>query len=129
MSARLHCIEHGMVDQLAAEAGVSRRLMFLAFKVKREGCAEMLEPIRVGTLSVSLAAQLVDMFPDHDDQRTVMAEFETLPPKQWLSFARRVRNVMDGNTTESGGVSLEHPQNRGRSISPKAVAFASRGRL
>jgi hypothetical protein len=33
---------------------------------------------------------LVVLFPIHDDQCAVLAEFVTLPPRRWLGFARRV---------------------------------------
>jgi hypothetical protein len=82
--------------QMAAEAGVSRRMIFLGLKVQRAGCAELHRMIRDGSVTMSLAAVLVDLFPNHDDQRTVLAEFATLPARQWLGFARRVAALMKG---------------------------------
>lgn len=82
--------------QLAAEAGVPRRAIFQALKVRRKGCPELFDMVRDGTASLNLAVAMVDLFPSHDDQRVVLAEFATLPQRQWLGFARRVAALMKG---------------------------------
>lgn len=104
--------------QMAAAAGVSRRMIFLALKVQRAGCEEMHRMLRDGSLSMSLAAVLVDLFPNHDDQRVVLTEFATLPPRQWLGFAQRVSALM--------GPARKHPQKQPHSIHPEAGALAMR---
>jgi hypothetical protein len=89
------------VEQMARQVGVSRRLMFLAMKAHRGGSDELRRAMKDGVLTVSLGAVLVELFPNHDDQRTVLAEFSTLPPRQWLGFARRVASLMaDGGRDE-----------------------------
>jgi len=82
------------VHQMACSAGVSRRLMFLTLKAHRGGCDELRQAMADGRLTASLGAVLVDLFPSHDDQRTLLAEFATLPARQWLAFARRVAALM-----------------------------------
>jgi hypothetical protein len=82
------------VEQMARQAGVSRRLMFLAIKAHRGGCDELRRAMVDGTVTANLGVVLVDLFPTHDDQRTVLREFRTLPPRQWLDFARRVAALM-----------------------------------
>jgi hypothetical protein len=89
------CTSGDRAAQMAIEAGVSRRMIFLALKVRRLGCEEIHTMLRDGPLSMSLAAVLVDLFPNHDDQRTVIAEFPTLPVREWLGFARRVHELTE----------------------------------
>jgi hypothetical protein len=75
---------------MAREAEVSRRLMFLAMKAHHAGCDELRQAMVSGSVTVNLGAVLVVLFPIHDDQCAVLAEFVTLPPRRWLGFARRV---------------------------------------
>lgn len=89
-------VQHCTADELAAAAGVSRRMIFLALKVQRAGCPEVLQMVRADAMTMNLAAVLVGLFPSHDDQRTVIAEFATLPPRQWLGFAQRVSALTKG---------------------------------
>jgi hypothetical protein len=84
--------------QMAAEAGVPRRAIFQGMKVRREGCPELFQMVLEGKASMNLAVALVDMFPSHADQRTVMAEFATLPAREWLGFARRVAALTNGGS-------------------------------
>lgn len=114
------------VDQMAREAGVSRRLMFLALKAHRGGCAELHGMMRDGSLTANLGAVLVDLFPHHDDQRVVLAEFATLPQRQWLGFARRVAALMAEETTPKTGP-LNPPEIGVVSIPPKTGGFEING--
>lgn len=91
---RARTVQPCTAAQMAAEAGVSRRMIFLGLKVHRAGCEEMHRMVRDGPLSMNLAAVMVDLFPSHDNQRVVLAEFATLPPREWLGFARRVAALM-----------------------------------
>jgi len=109
--------------QLAAEAGVSRRMIFLGLKVRRAGCEEMHRMIRDGSLSMNLAAVLVDLFPSHDDQRVVLAEFATLRPREWLGFARRVAALMNG---ENPRVTEPEPMGSGHRTALKPGSSANR---
>lgn len=98
MSAALHFChlaeKQDAVAVMAARANVSRRLMFLAIKARRHGCAEVFSAVMQGRLTASLAAELVDLFPNHEDQRTMLGEFAAMPERQWRGFARRVAALM-----------------------------------
>jgi hypothetical protein len=93
-----HAVQPCTAAQLAAAAGVSRRMIFLALKVHRDGCAELQAMTIAGRATMNLAAVLVDMFPNHDDQRAVLAELPTLPKREWLGFARRVAALVKGDS-------------------------------
>jgi len=105
MSAALHLsavadntagVQACTVAELAAAAGVSRRLVFLIQKAHRDGCAEVFAAVLDGSLTGSLAAELVTLFPHHDDQRAMLAEFKTLPTRKHLAFARQVAAICRG---------------------------------
>jgi hypothetical protein len=130
MSAALHpeavtettrpAVQPCTAAQMAAEAGVSRRMIFLGLKVHLEACPELWQMVRDGSATMNLAAALVDMFPNHDDQRTVITEFSTLPVREWLGFARRVAALCETppkagllKTPDFGAVSLPTPPNSG----------------
>jgi hypothetical protein len=133
MSAALHPAQisshnlapAGTVDSMARAAGVSRRLVFLVMKAHRGGCEEVRQAIVDGTLTGSLAAVLVELFPNHDDQRTMLAEFATLPRREWLGFARRVAALVAAEKTPKP-CPLNTPEVGAVSIPPNQGAFATR---
>lgn len=70
-------------------------MIFLALKVHRDGCAELQAMTLAGRATMNLAAALVEMFPNHNDQRAVLAELPALPKREWLGFARQLKNLLN----------------------------------
>jgi hypothetical protein len=103
MSAGLH----PTAAQICETAGISRRMFFLAAKVQREACPELWLMVRDGRASMNLAVSLVDLFPSHKDQRTVLREFETLSVRERLPFAKRVAALMKSRPVSVTGSPLQ----------------------
>jgi hypothetical protein len=95
------------VSQLCETSGVSRRMFFLAAKVQREACPDLWLMVRDGQATMNLAVSLVDLFPSHDDQRTVLRELETLPVRERLAFAKRVATLMKRGPVSVTGSPLQ----------------------
>ncbi len=95
MSARVH----PTVDQLATLAGVSRRTMFNAIKVRRNGCDELIAAGIDGSVSLNLALAMLPF--DHPSQRLILAELPTIPPKRRLGFIKILLGGVQACTAES----------------------------
>jgi hypothetical protein len=118
------------IAQLAAAAGVSRRMIFLGLRVHREGCPELVRLVIDGTVTMNLAVELVTLFPNHDDQRVAMAEFSSLPARKWLEFVRLLERMSREKETPSKTAPkvgrLNEPKNGAVQTPPKTGALAMR---
>ena len=85
MSADLH----PTAKQLCAAAGISRRMFFNALKVRRNGCDELNDLVKAGTVSMNLALEVARF--DHAGQRLILAEFPTMKPRDRAGFVELVR--------------------------------------
>ena len=82
---------HPTAQQICAQAGISRRMFFLAVRVKEEGCEELNKAVRDGTVSMNLAVNLLTF--DHAGQRLILAEFPTMKQRDRTGFVEIVRAV------------------------------------
>ena len=87
MSADLH----PTAQQLCAVAGISRRMFFNAMKVRREGCEELNDAVKDGSVTMNLALDLLAF--DHDGQRVILAELPSIKPRQRAGFVELVREI------------------------------------
>ena len=85
MSAALHS---PTAQQICDATGISRRMFFNAVKVRRDGCAELLDQVQAGTVPMSLALDVARF--DHDSQRLILAEFHDVPPRRRAGFVALV---------------------------------------
>lgn len=69
------------MQQLADEYGVSRRLLFQAFAVRRYGCPELVAAAQTGLLAMKHCETLAKALP-HDEQREFLAELPTMTNRQ-----------------------------------------------
>ena len=86
MSAALHS---PTVEQLCAEAGISRRMFFNALKVRRNGCDELNDLVKSGEVSMNLALDVAQF--DLASQRVILAEFPTIKPRDRAGFVELVK--------------------------------------
>ncbi len=84
MSAGLHC----SAQQLCDAAGISRRMYFNCLNVHRLGCAELLDCVHDGTVTINLALEVARF--NHSSQRMILAEFHDVPIRKRLGFVRRI---------------------------------------
>lgn len=77
MSAPMH---FKTVQQLADHVGVSRRLMFQAFNVRRYGCPELINAASDGSLAAKHCETLAKAL-SHDQQRELLAELPSMKPR------------------------------------------------
>lgn len=77
---------HPTAQQLCAAAGISRRN---ALKVRRNGCDELNELVKAGSVSMNLALEVARF--DHAGQRLILAEFPTIKPRDRAGFVEFVR--------------------------------------
>ena len=85
MSADLH----PTAQQFCAAAGISRRMFFNALKVRRNGCDELNKLVKTGNVSMNLALEVARF--DHPSQRLILAEFQTIKPRNRAGFVELVR--------------------------------------
>ena len=85
MSADLH----PTAQQLCTAAGISRRMFFNALKVRRNGCDELNELVKAGNVSMNLALEVARF--GHPSQRLILAEFQTIKPRNRAGFVELVR--------------------------------------
>ena len=69
------------VAEMAAHAGVSRRLMFQALAVHRYGCRELVKAAHDGVLAMKHCETIAKALP-HDEQRGWLAALPTMTPRQ-----------------------------------------------
>jgi hypothetical protein len=115
------------VSQICATSGVSRRMFFLAAKVQREACPDLWLMVRDGQATMNLASSLVDLFPNHDDQHTVLREFETLPVRERLAFAKRVAALMKRGPVSVTGSPLRRTTSNPLQTDAKPSGFDQEG--
>jgi hypothetical protein len=85
MSAAVHFLT---AQQICDATGISRRMFFNAVKLRRDGCAELLDQVQAGTVPMSLALALTRF--DHDSQRLILAEFQDVRPRSRAGFVALV---------------------------------------
>ncbi|MDZ4127587.1 MAG: hypothetical protein U1E02_25985 [Hydrogenophaga sp.] len=69
------------VAEMAAHAGVSRRLAFQAIAVHRYGCRELVKAAHDGVLALMHCETIAKALP-HDEQREFLAELPNMTPLQ-----------------------------------------------
>ena len=84
MSADLHLT----AQQICDANGISRRMLFNAKKVRRNGCDELNQAVINGDVTINLALEIARF--NHDSQRLIMAEFHDIKPRDRLAFVQRV---------------------------------------
>lgn len=72
---------HPTMQQFADNIGVSRRLLFQAAAVHRNGCPELVKAAHAGLLAMKHCETLAKALP-HDEQREFLAELPTMTPRQ-----------------------------------------------
>ena len=87
MSADLH----PTANQICASHGISRRMFFNAIRVRREGCEELNNAVKVGLVTMNLALDLLAF--DHDSQRLILAELPSIKPRARTGFVEIVRTI------------------------------------
>ena len=80
---------HPTAQQLCDTAGISRRMVFNALKVRRNGCDELVDLVKSGDVSMNLALEVARF--DHAGQRLILAEFPTIKPRNRTGFVELVR--------------------------------------
>ena len=85
MSADLH----PTAKQLCVAAGISRRMFFNALKVRRNGCDELNDLVKAGSVSMNLALEVARF--DHAGQRLILAELPTIKPRNRAGFVKLVK--------------------------------------
>jgi hypothetical protein len=74
------------IPQICRAAGISERMYYVAQEVHAKGIPDLLARVRRGDLSLHLAAQICRF--QHDTQRQILGEFETLTPRQRTHMLR-----------------------------------------
>lgn len=74
------------IPQICRAAGISERMYFLAQEVRGKGVPELIQSVHEGVIRLHLAAQIC-RFP-HGTQHEILAEFETLSPRQRTHMLR-----------------------------------------
>lgn len=87
-SADLH---RPTVQQICDLAGISRRMFFLAVRVRDDGCTELNTAVRDGVVSMNLAVNLLTF--DHAGQRLILAELPSIKPRERAGFVEIIRAV------------------------------------
>ena len=80
---------------------VSRRSYYLAAKLLRIGCAELVAEVEAGRMSLNLAVQIARA--THDGQRAILAAIEGRAPRQRTLMVRLI--LADAERSQDSGLS------------------------
>ena len=81
---------HSPTAQALADAtGVSRRMLFQAAKLRRDGCAELVQAVQAGAVSMRLALDVATFDPIA--QRLILCELPSLPQRDRAGFVALLR--------------------------------------
>lgn len=100
------------VQEMAAHAGVSRRLMFQAIAVHRYGCPELVKAAHDGLLAMKHAETLAKALP-HDEQRGWLAALPGMTPRQRHDMLAMLRGDLLYRTQEARRARAVGTANRG----------------
>lgn len=93
---------HGSaLDALCDLLRISRRTGYLAAKLLRIGCAELIAEVEAGRISLHLALQIARF--THDGQRLILAAIEGMAPRQRTRMVRLI--LTDAEQARNSGLS------------------------
>ena len=93
---------HGSaLDAICELMRVSRRSYYLAAKLLRIGCAELVAEVEAGRMSLNLAVQIARA--THDGQRAILAAIEGRAPRQRTLMVRLI--LADAERSQDSGLS------------------------
>lgn len=92
---------HGSaLDAICELMRVSRRSYYLAAKLLRIGCAELVAEVEAGRMSLNLAVQIARA--THDGQRAILAAIEGRAPRQRTLMVRLI--LADAERSQDSGL-------------------------